>query len=314
MTNFIIAVVIIAVIAALALGVTLCLLLRNMKPGPARDLTRSSLEGTRFEKYADTVVPDILELRALPWEDVYTRSFDGLKLHGRLVRGGNDTVILIHGYRSSVENDFAGIAQWYVRRGFTVLAADQRAHGLSEGRRITFGVKEQRDAVAWAQYAEYELDSARILLHGVSMGAVSVLLALRDGYPDPVRGVVADCPFDSAAELVAYRLRTRFRLPAFPAVPLALAGWALLMGPGAARLSCRAAAAAVSLPRLLISAGGDRTVPSGSAAAICEAAPQHGTLVTFPGAEHALCWQEDREKYSRALDSFLCSGAECPSA
>ncbi len=127
-----------AALFALGLFAAECVWLRReMLPAPAPDLTRGGLEKTRFARYAGTIVPDVLELRALPWEDVYMSSFDGLRLHARLVRGGDDAVVLMHGFRSSIEDDFAGIAQWYVRRGFTVIAADERAHGLSEGGNIS---------------------------------------------------------------------------------------------------------------------------------------------------------------------------------
>ena len=198
-------------------------------------------------------------VRALPWEDVCISSFDGLRLHGRLIRGEGDTVILVHGYHSSAENDFAGIAQWYVRRGCTVLAVDQRSHGRSEGRSVTFGYREQRDAVAWAQFAEYELGSERVWMHGVSMGAVSVLLALEDGYPDCVRGVIADCPFDSPVGLFAFHLRKRFHLPPFPVVPIGTLAWALMIGPDFVKDSCHSAAAESALPLLLFSAGEEET-------------------------------------------------------
>lgn len=286
---------------------TLIALRHNMRPGEAMDLTTSNLDGTRFEKYAERVVRDVEELRALPWEDVCISSFDGLRLHGRLIRGEGDTVILVHGYHSSAENDFAGIAQWYVRRGCTVLAVDQRSHGRSEGRSVTFGYRERRDAVAWAQFAEYELGSERVWMHGVSMGAVSVLLALEDGYPDCVRGVIADCPFDSPVGLFAFHLRKRFHLPPFPVVPIGTLAWALMIGPDFVKDSCHAAAAESALPLLLFSAGEDKTVPPRCAEAVWEARGRRDVWIHMPGAHHALCWQEDAEQYASALESFLSS-------
>lgn len=285
---------------------TLAALVQNMRPGRAMDLTCADLRGTRFEKYADSVVRDVEELRAVPWEDVYIRSFDDLRLHGRLRRGeeGADTVILIHGYHSSWENDFAGVAQWYLGRGYTVLAVDQRSHGQSEGRLVTFGAREKRDAVAWAQFAEYELGSGRVWMHGVSMGAVSVLLALEDGYPDCVQGVIADCPFDSPMGLFAHHLRRRYHLPAFPVVPIGSVAWAMLIGPGYVKDSCHEAAAGSELPLLLFSAGEDTTVPPDSARAVWEARGKRDVWIHIPNARHALCWQEDREAYAAALAEF----------
>lgn len=131
--------------------VTFILLEINMRPGKAPELAQVSVaKRTRWAPYAETVSRLILELRELPWEDVYTDSFDGLRLHARLLRGnGEDNVILVHGYRSSGENDFAGIAQYYITRGFGVLLVDQRAHGQSEGRQISFGTRERDDVRRW---------------------------------------------------------------------------------------------------------------------------------------------------------------------
>ncbi len=295
-----------AALFALGLFAAECVWLRReMLPAPAPDLTRGGLEKTRFARYAGTIVPDVLELRALPWEDVYMSSFDGLRLHARLVRGGDDAVVLMHGFRSSIEDDFAGIAQWYVRRGFTVIAADERAHGLSEGKYLTFGTKEQYDAVAWAQYAEFELGSARVWMHGASMGAASVIFALRDGYPDAVRGVIVDCPFDSIRGLFDYVIARKSRLPAFLAQNMAAAARALILGPGPAKMSCHAAVAAGSLPVLIFEGGGDHTVPPGCAGSIRAAGGGRCEVVTIPEAKHTLCWQEDRETCAAALERFI---------
>ena len=46
---------------------TLAALVQNMRPGRAIDLTCADLRGTRFEKYADSVVRDVEELRAHGW-------------------------------------------------------------------------------------------------------------------------------------------------------------------------------------------------------------------------------------------------------
>ena len=257
MTVILIAVAAVLILALILLA-TLCVRLADeMRPGAAQDLTLGGLEGTRFARYADTLIPDILSMRELPWEDVYISSFDGLKLHGRVVHGGGDAVILMHGYHSSPENDFAGIAQWYVRHGFTVIAADERSHGLSEGGKITFGTREQRDAVAWAQYAGYILGSERIWMHGASMGAVSSLLAMKAGYPEAVAGVIADCPFDSLGDLFSFTMKKRTKIPPSLFRSISTLSRAIMLGPEFANTSCRSAVAESGLPVLLFEGGGD---------------------------------------------------------
>ena len=299
-----------SIVFALALIIflgALIALLRQLLPRRAPDIMTDDVSHTRFAKYLPAMRRDVAELRAMAHEDVYMESFDGARLRARLYRGaeGADAVVLLHGYRSSFENDFAGIAQWYVARGYTVLAADMRGCGASGGRLVTFGAKERRDAVAWAQYAGYVLGAGRVWVHGVSMGAASALCALVEGYPEAVRGVVADCPFNSSLGVFAYYLRTRFHLPGFPILQIGYFAWALLAGADYARMSCAGAAAGSGLPILLLRAGEDSTVPPGSAEAVWEARGRRDKLVEFPHAHHALCWQEDSEKYAAALEEFL---------
>ena len=64
-------------------------------------------------------------------------------------------------------------------------------------------------------------------VHGVSMGAASAICALTEGYPEAVRGVVADCPFNSSLGVFAYYLRTRFHMPGFPILQIGYFAWAL---------------------------------------------------------------------------------------
>lgn len=50
---------------------------------------------------------------ALPYEDVWIRSDDGLRLHGKYYAGrpGAPAQIMMHGYKSGAERDFCGGAQ-----------------------------------------------------------------------------------------------------------------------------------------------------------------------------------------------------------
>lgn len=296
-----------ALFAALWLSL-LAATLAALRSAPPRDLQGGALAGTRFEKYLPRVREEAAGLAALPWEDAYITSYDNLRLHARLLRGGQDAVVLLHGYRSCAENDFAGIAQWYASRGYTLLAADQRAHGRSAGRRLYLGARERRDAVAWAQYALCALDAERVWVHGVSMGAASALYALGEGYPDGVRGVIADCPYNSLAGLFAFRLG---RAAGRAAGPLCALGrtlvWPLVFGRDFVRTSCAREAAASGTPVLLIAAGEDATVPPEAAPELRRALGARCEYLALPHAQHALCWQADREAYAAALERFLAS-------
>ena len=124
--------------AAAAAGVfaaTYVMIKQNMRPERARDLSRpEERAGRRWEPYAGQLDEGIAHIRAAAWEERWITSFDGLRLHGRLLRGeGKRSVLLVHGYHSSGENDFCGIFDYYASRGYNILLIDQRGHALSGG-------------------------------------------------------------------------------------------------------------------------------------------------------------------------------------
>ena len=45
-------------------------------------------------------------------------------------------------------------------------------------------------------------DDVRIILVGISMGAATVLYASELDLPSQVRGIIADCPFSSAEQVI----------------------------------------------------------------------------------------------------------------
>lgn len=63
-----------------------------------------------------------------------------------------DDHTMFHGYRSGAERDFSGGLPFGIESGFNVLLVDQRAHGKSGGRCLTFGIKERHDCLSWVEY------------------------------------------------------------------------------------------------------------------------------------------------------------------
>lgn len=78
----------------------------------------------------------------MEYEPVSIVSHDGLKLFGKVYASGAAApwLILFHGYRSRAERDFCGGLRFGVESGYNVLLVDQRAHGRSEGKCLSFGV------------------------------------------------------------------------------------------------------------------------------------------------------------------------------
>ena len=222
--------------AAAAAGVfaaTYVMIKQNMRPERARDLSRpEERAGRRWEPYAAQLDEGIAHIRAAAWEDRWITSFDGLRLHGRLLRGeGRRSVLLVHGYHSSGENDFCGIFDYYASRGYNILLIDQRGHALSGGRELAYGLRERRDVLDWARALALEL-GGEIWLHGVSMGGAAVLMAAGLGLPEEVSGLIADSAFTSARDILAYNFSRRYALPRFPFIELGTLAGNCRAGPG----------------------------------------------------------------------------------
>ena len=121
---------------------------------------------------SDKIMGFINGASAIGYEDVYTESHDGLRLHAKFYAGreGAPTHILIHGYRSSALLDMGGALIDAVERGDNALLIDQRAHAGSQGKYLTFGYNESRDVLRWINYINERLGRDNpIVLQGLSM-------------------------------------------------------------------------------------------------------------------------------------------------
>lgn len=72
-----------------------------------------------------------------------------------------------------------------------MFAADARAHGDSEGTKIGMGWPERFDVIEWIKLIISWEPNAQIILHGVSMGAATVLMASGEELPENVKAIIA---------------------------------------------------------------------------------------------------------------------------
>ena len=108
----------------------------------------------------------------------------------------NDCVATL--FKGSGFGDFAYTAKFLHENGCNLLFIDERCCGESQGKYITFGAKEQYDIQKWAYYINRRINSKLPLyLYGESMGAASVLMASGHRLPYEVKGLIADCGFQS---------------------------------------------------------------------------------------------------------------------
>lgn len=143
------------------------------------------------------------------YKSIYIKSYDDLKLHARYYEGDKDVVALcFHGYRATAVRDFCGGSELLLKKGYKTIIVDQRSHGLSEGKVITFGIKERRDVLSWINYVNREFKDHKIILFGISMGASTVLMSSDLTLPKNVVGIVADSPYSTIEDIIKEVLKT----------------------------------------------------------------------------------------------------------
>lgn len=240
-------------------------------------------------------------------EEVCIHSHDGLKLFGRYYHrvDGAPMIIFMHGYRGSWLRDGNGIFIYSKKPGYNILIVDQRTHGRSEGKTITFGIKERYDCVSWITWALQRFGGEQqIVLCGLSMGAATVLMTADMELPKQVKGIVADCPFSSPKAIIREVIR-RMNYPVDITYWLAklAAKWI-----GKFDLEETSAIEAVKkskLPILIIHGDDDRFVPCSMSRECQLAGADHVELVLIEGAGHGLSSCVDAKKYEEVLWAFF---------
>ncbi len=261
--------------------------------------------------YALLMPPDARQFNKPDYtnEEWQLESSDGLLLkatHFMPDEDSNHWVIVAHGYGCTQQNSWY-IAENYLMMGYHVLTPDLRASGESEGKFLTMGYKESEDIAAWARLVAQRHPEAKIVLHGVSMGAATVMLtATRDDLPPQAVACIEDCGYTSAFDLLVHQITESFKLPAFPVMNLLdwrcqkVAGFSLQDA-----VPLRAVQQS-KLPILFIHGSKDTLVPLDMAEQLYEnAVAPDKKLLIIDGAVHAVASQKDQEKYFRTVYEFV---------
>ena len=263
-------------------------------------------EGEIYEPHRDQMVAWMKEVRAMPREEFSLTSFDGLTLRGRFYRYSPDAPIelMFPGYRGNAERDLCGGVQRCFALGHSALIVDQRACGRSDGHVISFGVNEKRDCLTWVSHMVSHFGKdVKIILTGISMGAATVMLASGEDLPENVVGVLADCGYSSAPEIIKkvigdMKLRRKAAYPFVRAAGRLFGGFDIEDArPVEAVKKCR-------LPIIFAHGDEDAFVPCYMSRDCFDACPSRKKLVIIPGAGHGLCYPAAPADYLAALKDF----------
>lgn len=216
----------------------------------------------------------------------------------------NRWVILVHGYGRN-QTFFWDYANEYLKRGYNVLTPDLNASGKSGGRYLTMGIVESEEILLWIKELNSHYPNAKIVLHGVSMGAATVMMTTAKTLPENVIAAVEDCGYVSAYDMFSELLNKMYGLPAFPVMNIVNVVGRVKMGCFLSDAAPIKAVGDTKIPMLFIHGDADKLVDVSNERKLYEAssAPIKDEYIVH-GVGHADSMKTDKEEYFKRIIEF----------
>ena len=212
--------------------------------------------------------------------------------------------ILAHGYGRDQRytRDYAEV---YLKQGYNVLSPDLCASGESEGKYITMGINESEEVAKWAAKVKERDANAEIVLHGVSMGAATVMLAAGRYEISGLAAVIEDCGYTSAYEMFTSQLGVIFGLPEFPIMTCVDIVSGIKTGVKVSDAAPLKAISSIKVPVLFIHGAADTQVPPSMMERLYNACHTHKKKFVVEGAGHGDAMTVAGKEYWNIVFSFL---------
>ncbi len=271
-------------------------------------LDKAAVAQTPYGKYWDLIERGHQWLQDHGAQKVAMESYDGLHLNALWIPAENPkgTIILAHGYHSCILTDFSFVYDRYHKHGLNLLLPDQRGHRSSEGKFITFGVKESRDFVAWGHFVNANLSSLPIIYSGLSMGAATTMYVAGEAdKPENTVGFIADCGFTSPKEIIGKVFTQVTHLPPWPFMWAANIFAHLFAGFDLDEKNTVRTLKDNRLPIILVHGLADDFVPSEMTQRSFDACGGQKELLLVEGAEHAHSFAKATKEYEALVYAFF---------
>ena len=264
-------------------------------------------KGEIYDPFREQMINWTKETRQMKTEEFSVVSFDGLRLYGKFYqfKEGAPIELMFHGYRGTAERDLSGAVQRCFKLKRSALIVDQRTSGKSEGKVISFGVNEHKDCLKWIEFmVEHFGKDVEIILTGISMGASTVLMASGENLPSNVVGVLADCGFSSAKEIIKKVIKD-MKLPVNLCYFFIKIGAKIFGGFNLEETSAIEQVKKSKLPTIFIHGENDDFVPCEMSVRMYNECPNRKELVTVKSAGHGLSYLVDNELYFEKVTEFF---------
>lgn len=260
-----------------------------------------------YQEYKPIIYKDIEDARKMNFEQFKIISFDGLSLYGKYYEKekGLPIEIMFHGYRGTGERDLStGIKRAFLCN-HNALIIDQRAASLSDGHIISFGINEHRDCISWANFVSNHFGlETKIILTGISMGAATVLMASSKYLPENVIGVLADCSYNKASDIIKKVIKD-MKLPANLLYPFVKLGARIFGRFNLEESSPYEEVKKSKLPIIFFHGTLDTFVPCDMSKKLFDACTSKKHLVTIEGGRHGTSYLKNPELYLKEVRNFF---------
>jgi alpha-beta hydrolase superfamily lysophospholipase len=250
--------------------------------------------------------PDFWSEPAHELEAVEFTNSAGQRLAGWFMapEGGRTVAILCHGFGTN-RREGVDLVPWLAERGYGALLFDFQAHGESDGRYTTVGLREVDDLLSAVRFVQRRLgDGAPIAVIGFSMGGSVAIMAA--AHCASIGAVVADSPFATLHRVLARSFRAFFHLPPHLfALPTIWFAERLTGGRVGGVQPINSVAAIAPRPLLIIHGTADRLVDPEDSALLYAAAGEPKSLWRVEGAGHVQTRVIYPEEYFRRVKDCL---------
>jgi pimeloyl-ACP methyl ester carboxylesterase len=248
----------------------------------------------------------------LVYEDVmFKPRGSDLTLRGWFLPGQPEApfLIFVHGINSQRTNAKALelASRLVIEQGYNVLMFDLRAHGESDGTRVTAGEKERYDVLGAYDYALTRgAQPGRIGLVGQSYGGgIAIMAAAKE---PGIVAVVADSAFANVQDKASREIAIRTPIPEWAVsvfMPAANVFGNIVYGINIDDLSPEKDVARLKYPVLLIHGTADTRTPVSHSQRIFAKAPQGSDLWTPEGVEHTKAFEVHPDEYIQRVGDYL---------
>ncbi|NLE58161.1 MAG: alpha/beta fold hydrolase [Planctomycetes bacterium] len=256
----------------------------------------------RFKLHDDQ---DPKSIYQMDFEHIRIPTADGLTLDGWFIpqSGASRTIVICHGAGANKGN-FVWFLGSLTRPDYNVVFFDFRAHGSSDGRTTTYGIRERRDVTAVVDWLKRERPAQSQVIVGLGSSQGAMALALAAAEDERIDAVILDSPFSSPCDLAHYHAR---RVPVIGPVfvSIILAGMSAQTGTDFFNTSAVEALSRLgSHPVMVIHGDEDIGMPASHPQALYDAAPGPREIWFGPGP-HSNIVTADPRAYEQRVFAFL---------